>query len=245
MRLSRIIGVAVLTAVFTSAAPRAEAQTGFVIQTINLKKVHLNAATGVVRATGGTVTGLLEGVPFTTNITKFVLSPGQGGSCTVLDLALAPIHISLLGLHVDTSAICLTITAFPDQGILGNLLCGLAGGPLNLTALLTSLNSNDLLSGLSAILNQALNQGQNVPQLQGNTVCTGRCRVLDLVLGPLTLNLLGVQVDLNNCDDGPVDVCVSATLREGLLGQLLCGLAGQGLTLQDIANLIANVLAGL
>jgi len=241
MRLSRIIGVAVLTAVFTSAAPRAEAQTGFVIQTINLKKVHLNAATGVVRGTGGTVSGLLEGVPFTTNITKFVLSPSQPGSssCSVLDLALAPIHISLAGLHVDTSAICLTITAFPNQGLLGNLLCGLAGGNLNL------LGSSNLTDGLSAILNQALNQGQNVAQPQENTVCTGRCRVLDLVLGPLTLNvpLLGVQVDLNNCDDGPVEVCVSATAREGLLGQLLCSLAGQGLTLQDIANLIANVLA--
>jgi len=244
MRLSRIIGVAVLTAVFTSAAPRAEAQTGFVIQTINLNKVHLNAATGVVRGTGGTVTGLLEGVPFTTDITKFVLSPGQGGSCTVLDLALAPIHISLLGLHVDTSAICLTITAFPNQGILGNLLCGLAGGTLTLD---NFLNSQGLLSGLSTILNQALDQGQNVPQRQRNTVCTGRCRILDLVLGPLTLNipLLGVQVDLNNCSNGPVEVCVSATAGEGLLGRLLCGLSGQGLTLQDIANLIANVLAGL
>jgi len=243
MRLSRIIGVAVLTAIFTSAAPRAEAQTGFVIQSITIPpaRVKVNPVTGVLRATGGTVSGLLQGVPFTTKITDFVLSPGQGDSCSVLDLKLAPIHISLLGLHVDTSAICLTITAFPNQGILGNLLCGLAGGNLNL------LGSQDLLTGLQTILNQALNQGQIAPQGPGNTVCTGRCTVLDLVLGPLTLNipLLGVQVDLNNCSNGPVEVCVSATAREGLLGRLLCDLAGQGLTLQDIANLIANVLAGL
>jgi len=242
MRLSRFVGVAVLMAVFTGAATRAEAQTGFVIQSINLTGVNLDAATGVLTGTGGTVSGLLEGVQFTTNITNFVLSPG--GSCAILDLDLAPIHISLLGLHIDTSAICLTITA-QGPGILGQLLCDLAGAGGVLGTINGILNSTDFLSSLSDILNQALSQGQNVPPRQRATVCTGRCRVLDLVIGPLTLNLLGVQVDLNNCSKGPVEVCVSATARQGLLGEVLCDLAGQGLTLQDIATLIANVLAGL
>jgi hypothetical protein len=51
------------------------------------------------------------------------------GICDVLDLTLGPIHLDLLGLVVDTKTIHLTITADPNGGILGSLLCSLAGGP--------------------------------------------------------------------------------------------------------------------
>jgi hypothetical protein len=50
------------------------------------------------------------------------------GICSVLDLTLGPIHLDLLGLVVDTNTIHLTITADPNGGILGSLLCSLAGG---------------------------------------------------------------------------------------------------------------------
>ncbi|HSC73845.1 MAG TPA: hypothetical protein VLB89_06740 [Gaiellaceae bacterium] len=46
----------------------------------------------------------------------------------VLDLTLRPIHLDLLGLVVDTNTIHLTITADSEGGILGSLLCSLAGG---------------------------------------------------------------------------------------------------------------------
>ena len=48
--------------------------------------------------------------------------------CDVLDLTLGPIHLDLLGLVVDTNTIHLTITADSEGGILGSLLCSLAGG---------------------------------------------------------------------------------------------------------------------
>jgi hypothetical protein len=52
------------------------------------------------------------------------------------------------------------------------------------------------------------------------TVATGQCPVLDLVLGPLNLDLLGLVVQLNQ-----IDLNISAD-PTGTLGSLFCGLAG-------------------
>jgi len=243
MRLSRIAGVAVLVAVFTGAAAPAQAQINLTGIT-NLQGVNYNPVTGVLTIASATLEGTLAGLPFTTDITNFVLSPGQGSSCSVLDLELAPINISLLGLHVDTSSICLTITAQQGQGILGDLLCSLAGSGGILDIITGILNNADFLSGLSSVLNRALGQAQKAPP--GGSVCTGHCTVLDVVLGPLNLTLLGVTVNLDNCSNGPVEVCVSATRSEGLLGNILCGLAGNpNLTLQSLLSFIENLLSHL
>jgi hypothetical protein len=57
------------------------------------------------------------------------------GTCQVLRLVLGPLHLNLLGLHVElygenrNSPVVVTITALPGHGVLGDLLCGLAGGP--------------------------------------------------------------------------------------------------------------------
>jgi len=222
-------------------AVNASVSPNLVINNLQLQGLNFNAATGLLTATGGTVSGLIGGLPFTTQITNFALQllPGDGttAACSVLNLELAPIHLSLLGLHVDTSPICLDITAFQGQGILGDLLCGIAGGNLG------GLTSSTLTSGLSQILTGALNQAQ--PSQGGDdSVCTGECEVLDLSVGPLNLNLLGVNVHLDDCNDGPVQVCVSATASEGLLGNLLCGLTNTdllNLNLKDITKLINKV----
>jgi len=259
MRMPSIVGVSVLAAACTLAARPVEAQTNVVLNrnvvlnSLNLRDVNYNAATRTLTAAGGTLTGTFAGLPFTTNITRFVLRelPGNRRECSILNLELQPIQIALLGLRVDTSPICLDITAFRGQGLLGNLLCGLAGGNLGL------LGSPDLLSGLSDILTQALGRAKP-PKGGGNggggnnggddSVCSGECEVLNLVVGPLTLNLLGVRVELDNCNDGPVQVCISATASEGLLGQLLCGLADGGLldgiSLADLLTIINGILAG-
>ena len=53
--------------------------------------------------------------------------------CQVLNLTLGPIHLNLLGLHVDTNTIRLNITADSNGGLLGSLLCSVADllGPNN------------------------------------------------------------------------------------------------------------------
>jgi hypothetical protein len=245
MKLSRIAGVAVLVAVFTGAAAPAQAQinlTGI----SNLEGVNFNPVTGVLTIASATLDGIIGGVPFTTQITNLVVGPGHGQSCSVLDLELAPISIALLGLHVDTSSICLTITAQQGQGILGDLLCSLAGAGGILDTITGILNNADFLSGLSTILNEALGHEAHGGGHAAGTVCSGECEVLDVVLGPLNLKLLGVTVKLNDCSHGAIEVCVSATASEGLLGELLCGLAGgNGLPLQDLLSFIEALVSGL
>jgi hypothetical protein len=53
----------------------------------------------------------------------------QGRTCRILHLELGPLDLNLLGLIVHLDRVHLRITADPRRGILGSLLCGLAGGP--------------------------------------------------------------------------------------------------------------------
>lgn len=54
----------------------------------------------------------------------------------------------------------------------------------------------------------------------------GACNILNLSLGPVDLNLLGLTVHLDNCNNGPVTVDVTAQQGSGnLLGNLLCGVS--------------------
>jgi hypothetical protein len=63
------------------------------------------------------------------------------GTCNVLTLVLGPLHLELLGLIVDLNQVVLTITADPTGGLLGQLLCALAGATLidQIVALLNQL----------------------------------------------------------------------------------------------------------
>ena len=62
-------------------------------------------------------------------------SAAQAGSCQVLRLVLGPLDLNLLGLVVQlygparNQPVTLTITSTPGGGVLGDLFCGLSGGP--------------------------------------------------------------------------------------------------------------------
>jgi len=198
------------------------------ITDIKFKGLKYDAATQTVTAKGGTVTGLVNGIQFSTDITNFSLKlvPGnvtaQQATCAILNLELAPIHINLLGLHVDTSAICLNVTAIQGGGLLGDLLCGIAAsGNTKL------LSSSPVTGGLSSLLSGAVSQAPQAQQTPGaDSIRTGECPILDLSLGPVDLNLLGLRVQLDDCEGGPVLVSISASRGEGLLGELLCAILG-------------------
>ena len=72
----------------------------------------------------------------------------------------------------------------------------------------------------------------------------GSCQILDLTLGPLDLNLLGLMVHLDQ-------VHLNITAQQGpgnLLGNLLCGVAhllDNTNGLQGIVNILNNLLGGL
>ena len=171
--------------------------------------------------------GRLGNTPFRAPIT--FETERDGGVCPILHLMLGPIDLNLLGLGVQTSEICLAIDAESGRGnLLGNLLCGVAGlldqgVPLgNILADLTQADLNALLDGITGLLNGAMEE-VTAP----GTLKKARCDILNLALGPVDLNLLGLLVMLDDCEGGPVTVDIFAVPGAGnLLGNLLCGLAG-------------------
>jgi len=164
-------------------------------------------------------------------------SPGNG-SAEILHLHLNPIHLDILGLNVQTSNICLDITAQQGSGnLLGNLLFDVAHAldtnGQNVGAALGSLSPiQNLLFDLelSTLLTGGLNAA-TAPSSLGNTADAtnlppGATDLVHLSLGPVNLNLLGLNVALDNCANGPVVVDVFAQSGSGeLLGNLLSGVA--------------------
>ncbi len=207
-------------------------------------------ATGTATAT---IHGQTTTVPFSAPIDITVAQPG---TCPVLDLRLGPINLNLLGLVVQTSPICLTITATPGGGLLGDLLCSL-GNLLNqgltISEALATFSPSDLqtlLTGITDLLNGALsNLDQAVLTLITQVGRHHTCAILHLELGPLNLTLLGLNVVLDNCANGAITLDITAvTGRGNLLGNLLCELLGGGLinigsTLQGILNQIIALLS--
>jgi hypothetical protein len=182
--------------------------------------------TGVTAQDGQLVAnGLIGSQAFQTPLT--IGAQQTGAACPILDLSLGPIDLNLLGLRVLTSPICLEVTAFEGGGLLGDLLCSVANllaADTPLSDVLTQLQGQgDLtrfLNGLTSLLDQVFDRITANTSLAGAT-----CSVLSLELGPLELNLLGLEVALDDCSNGPVTVDITAIQGGGLLGDLLCGLA--------------------
>ena len=143
--------------------------------------------------------------------------------CDVLTLTLGPLHLEILGLVVDLSRVVLTIKADSNGGLLGSLFCGLAGTAAS-TASLSKLNRTAAKMSKAA-KTSGLNKGVAGFQVQappGFTQAPGTvCSILDLVLGPLDLNLLGLMIHLDR-----LRLTITAVRGGGILGDLLCGLAG-------------------
>jgi len=237
--------------------------------TVNVTEFGVNAAGQVVAH--GTVTSETRGTLGTFRDAVVTVKPGsamgaqqargmlaapQQAPCDILTLTLAPIHLDLLGLVVETTEINLVITGEP--GLLGDLLCAIAGlldNPSGLAQLLNrilallggSLNSGSPLTGLLPItITRFANQnGQLVAQFfvngaNGTQVGPfvtpaqvieppeGTCEVLSLTLGPIDLNLLGLRIQLyGETPEDPITILIYAEPGPGnLLGNLLCGLTG-------------------
>jgi len=183
----------------------------------------------------------------------------NNADCPILNLHLGEIHLDVLGLNVDTSQICLSITAHENGGLLGELLCDVSnllegGSPLGgILGGLSQTNLSNVLSGLTGLLDGALGAvtttsaipttGLATPTVNGSA--PGACDILDLSLGPIDLTLLGLNVHLDNCDNGPVTVDITAVPGTGLLGDLLCNLdnllTNGHATTRSIDRLLTNI----
>jgi hypothetical protein len=91
--------------------------------------------------------------------------------------------------------------------------------------------SHNTLTDTTTITGKFKDTAGNVTHFTTTLVgATGTCQILNLVLGPLSLNILGLQVNLNQ-------VVLNITAQSGagnLLGNLLC----------TVANLLNNNLLG-
>lgn len=211
-------------------------------------------ASGIVTAEvrGQVVTQSFSGIPVTLALAE---DQEGAGACPILDLALEPINLNLLGLIVETSPICLKLTAYEGTGLLGDLLCSVAGllsqglsledilgGVVGGLPALDEAAVGTLLTGLTDLLNGALDQLLDAV-LGAITEQIGRdCAILNLALGPIDLNLLGLEVILDDCEGGPVLVDITAR-RGQLLGNLLCGLLHGGLI--DLGATLGEIVGAL
>jgi len=215
--------------------------------------------------------GTLAGQSFSTLATLAVDNPAiataaattvvPAATVPILHLTLNPIHLDLLGLNVDTSAICLKIDANTSPGnLLGNLLAGVANllnGGTPLGTILGNLGSdlNTVLGGLTGLLNGVLGNLTAPTSLAGvsQSAAAPAVNILNLSLGPVDLNLLGLAVHVDNCANGPVTVAITAQPGPGnLLGNLLGGLgnllnsnANQQGILSNLANVSDQILTML
>jgi hypothetical protein len=150
--------------------------------------------------------------------------------CSLIRLRLAPLRLDLLGLRVETSTITLRIRGIrrgAGSGVLGRLLCSLAGSRVNVSAAQAraaarALNAELPRRGLRTMSATATLQPQVVASQQQQA-----CQVLFLQLGPLRLNILGLLVELFGArPTDPVTVRITAFRGGGILGDLFCSLAG-------------------
>jgi hypothetical protein len=164
----------------------------------------------------GVATATLRGLGQlpTTVRKKVTLSAARRGSCTILTLRLDTLDLTLLGLNVHLDKVDLRVTGRRRGGVLGRLFCSLAGAKVKTSRVAAARLTREIKkSGTLRPL------AFSVP-VQAVASQAPTCSVLDLVLGPLNVNLLGLIVDLKR-----VHLVITANPTGGVLGRLFCGLA--------------------
>ena len=148
------------------------------------------------------------------------LAAATSGGCKVLHLYLQQLNLNLLGLIANLDKVQLDVTGHSTGGVLGQLFCRLSRGvtgKIARTATERRLNAILARRTLPVLRFRAT----VTPQAKSaQAPATGSCQVLDLVLGPLQLTLLGLEVDLNQ-----VHLNVTANPTGGALGSLFCQLS--------------------
>jgi len=119
--------------------------------------------------------------------------------------------------------------------------------PLDISALrVVTTNAGPQLLATLSLAGKTI---QDVPiNLTLQQTAVGECPILHLALGPIDLNVLGLNVSLDNCHNGPITVDISAMQGPGnLLGNLLCGLTGSvnGLNLGGLLGQLTDQLGSL
>lgn len=130
-------------------------------------------------------------------------------------------------------------TNIPGNSFVGNLSItgfNLVNGVINATGTLTG----NVLDSAGNVIGSIGSVPVSIPLVSAN----GSCPILNLTLGPLNLNLLGLKIHLNQ-------IVLNITAQSGpgqLLGNLLCDVAhllDNGGALQAIVNDLNQILTQL
>ena len=168
--LSTPFGQAAAAEVTGKVTNRLGKQVGTFSGNFNLTSFASNSAGKIVGV--GTLTGTLtsRGGDVMSTVNQVVQIPVQflgiehsaglalPDTCDVLFLQLGPIDLNVLGLIVHVDQITVDIDADPQGGIVGQLLCSLAGpnGLLDLNGLLNTILGSITLADLLGFLNGLL-----------------------------------------------------------------------------------------
>ena len=195
----------------SSAPPAAKGKL-----TVNVEITKFRATAAKTTASGVATARLTDYAGKSSVIKQPIkLAVTRGGSCQILSLVLDELDLKLLGLNVHLDKVVLKVTGKRRGGTLGALFCKLAGSKLARAQAARELTAAAKKKPIRPI-------GFTVP-LKGVVAAQSpapTCQVLDLVLGPLNLDLLGLVVDLNK-----VKLAITATPGGGALGDLFCSLS--------------------
>jgi hypothetical protein len=186
---------------------------------VGLRLKAFRAQRGRSIATGVAEASLRDGEGRVTTVKQKVrLRVAQNGGCRILFLNLEKLDLSLLGLNIHLDKVNLRITGRNRGGVLGRLFCKLSRADVKvsqrreaaraLTA--RARKSRGRIMGFSTRVYPQATASQEQQT----------CQVLQLTLGPLDLDLLGLVVNLNQ-----VKLNITATRGAGVLGDLFCQLA--------------------
>ena len=160
----------------------------------------------------------------------------QRGRCHVLTLKLEDLQLDLLGLRVDLSQVNLRIFAVrrgEGSGVLGRLFCALSRSSIRVGRGSSAAQAHKVVRSLNTRLKnrpmRALRASATLSESGDAQAAQAApsCRVLNLILGPLDLNLLGLVVELYGPNRrAPVTLSITSFPGQGVLGDLFCNLSG-------------------
>jgi hypothetical protein len=186
----------------------------------------------------GVLTSRIEGAGQSQTARKRVTFAvvAQRGRCHVLTLTLDDLQLDLLGLRVDLSEVNLRIFAIPrgeGSGVLGRLFCSLSRSTIRLGRGAGAAHARTVVAALNTRLKdrpmRAMRATAVLAPSDGAEAAQAvpSCRVLNLILGPLDLNLLGLVVELYGPNrTAPVTLSITSFPGQGVLGDLFCNLSG-------------------
>jgi hypothetical protein len=185
-----------------------------------------------------TTVGLLNSVDLAVaGVGDGVLTSAPASTTRVLDLAVAPVHLDLLGLNVDTTPIQLSVTANAGEGlVLGNVLTSLTN--LFNPPLPDQLDLAFINGRLEQLLADVTEQIPGIPAAESPIPVLGDDGVLALTVPAIDLDLLGLVLQTD-----PITVNAAATEGDGLLlGNLLnTALNTLGATPEELTRLNTNL----